>query len=110
MLNRAVGKARIFGKQRDCEALEEVIGEAKERLPMRVLAWCVGNRGQLLTRDTSVKSQELTPFPRKEVLETVQGQSKMYRVVRCIQESTERGQRLARRDGSAHTCYDVRGN
>ena len=22
-----------------------------------------GNRGQLLTRDTSVKSQELTPFP-----------------------------------------------
>ena len=40
VLNRAVGKARIFGKQRDFEAFEEVIGEAKERLPMRVLAWC----------------------------------------------------------------------
>ncbi len=38
VLNRAVGRARIFGKQRD---FEEVIGQAKERLPMRVLAWCV---------------------------------------------------------------------
>jgi putative transposase len=32
---------RIFAKQRDFEAFEEVIAEAKERLPMRVLAWCV---------------------------------------------------------------------
>ena len=32
---------RIFGKQRDFEAFEEVIEQAKARLPMRVLAWCV---------------------------------------------------------------------
>ncbi len=41
VLNRAVGRTRIFAKQRDFEAFEEVIGQAKERLPMRVLAWCV---------------------------------------------------------------------
>jgi len=41
VLNRAVGRARIFGKERDCEAFEEVLVEAKKRLPMRVLAWCV---------------------------------------------------------------------
>jgi putative transposase len=32
---------RIFGKQRDFEAFEEIIEQAKARLPMRVLAWCV---------------------------------------------------------------------
>ena len=32
---------RIFGKERDFEAFEEVIAEAKSRLPMRVLGWCV---------------------------------------------------------------------
>ena len=42
MLNRAVGRARILAKQRDFEAFEEVIAQAKERLPMRVLAWCGG--------------------------------------------------------------------
>jgi putative transposase len=41
VLNRAVGRVRIFAKQRDYEAFEEVIGQAKARLPMRVLAWCV---------------------------------------------------------------------
>ena len=41
VLNRAVGKTRIFGKQRDFEAFEEVIEQAKARLPMRILAWCV---------------------------------------------------------------------
>jgi putative transposase len=41
VLNRGVGRLRIFRKQRDFEAFEEVIGEAKSRLPMRVLAWCV---------------------------------------------------------------------
>ena len=41
VLNRAVGRARIFGKTRDFEAFEEVLVEAKRRLPMRVLAWCV---------------------------------------------------------------------
>ncbi len=32
---------RIFGKKRDYEAFEEVLKKAKERLPMRVLAWCM---------------------------------------------------------------------
>jgi putative transposase len=32
---------RIFGKQRDFAAFEEVIAQAKARFPMRVLAWCV---------------------------------------------------------------------
>ena len=41
VLNRAVGKMRIFGKRRDFEAFEELIGQAKQRLPMRVLAWSV---------------------------------------------------------------------
>jgi putative transposase len=41
VLNRAVGRSRIFAKPRDFEAFEEVIREAKRRLPMRVLAWCV---------------------------------------------------------------------
>ena len=41
VLNRAVGRARIFRKTRDYEAFEEMIAEAKDRLPMRVLGWCV---------------------------------------------------------------------
>jgi len=41
VLNRAVRRMRIFRKERDFEAFEEVIGQAKERLPMRTLAWCV---------------------------------------------------------------------
>ncbi len=41
VLNRAVGRARIFGKGRDYEAFEEVLAEAKKHVPMRVLAWCV---------------------------------------------------------------------
>ena len=34
MLNRAVGRMRIFGKERDFEAFEEVIAEARSRLPI----------------------------------------------------------------------------
>ncbi len=41
VLNRAVGRSRIFAKPRDYEAFEAVIAEAKGRLPMRLLAWCV---------------------------------------------------------------------
>ena len=41
VLNRAAGRMRDFGKDRDFEAFEEVLAEAKSRLPMRVLAWCV---------------------------------------------------------------------
>ena len=41
VLNRAVARDRIFAKSRDYEAFEEVLVEAKERISMRVLAWCV---------------------------------------------------------------------
>lgn len=41
VLNRAVGRMRIFAKPRDFAAFEEVLAEAKQRVPMRVLAWCV---------------------------------------------------------------------
>ena len=41
VLNRGVGRMRIFGKARDYEAFEEVLAKAKQRLPMRVLAWCL---------------------------------------------------------------------
>jgi len=40
VLNRTVGRARIFAKVRDYQAFEEVLVEAKKRAPMRVLAWC----------------------------------------------------------------------
>jgi len=43
VLNRAVGRRLIFAKQRDFEAFEEVIAQTKERIPMRLLAWCVMN-------------------------------------------------------------------
>ena len=41
VLNRAVARQRIFRTAKDYEAFERVLGEAKERLPMRLLAWCV---------------------------------------------------------------------
>jgi len=41
VLNRAVARERIFRTARDYEAFERVLREAKERLPMRLLAWCV---------------------------------------------------------------------
>jgi putative transposase len=40
-MNRAVRRMRIFGNSRDCEVFEEVLAKAKERLPMRVQAWCI---------------------------------------------------------------------
>jgi putative transposase len=41
VLNRAMARNRIFAKNRDYEALEEVLVEAKHRVPMRLLAWAV---------------------------------------------------------------------
>src|ERR1700720_1705302 len=40
VLNRGVGRSRIFSKSRDYAAFERVIKEAKAWLPMRVLAYC----------------------------------------------------------------------
>ena len=41
VLNRAVGSSRIFRKEQDFEVFEEAIDPAKQRLPMRVLGWCL---------------------------------------------------------------------
>jgi putative transposase len=41
VLNRAVARDRIFAKKRDYEAFEEVLFEAKQRVPIRLLAWSV---------------------------------------------------------------------
>ena len=41
VLNRAVGRARLFHKSADYAAFEKVLEEAKEWLPTRLLAYCV---------------------------------------------------------------------
>jgi putative transposase len=41
VLNRATGKRRIFEHDRDYLAFERVLAEVQERIPMRILAWCV---------------------------------------------------------------------
>lgn len=41
VLNRANGKRRIFEHDRDYLAFEHVLAEVQERIPMRILAWCV---------------------------------------------------------------------
>lgn len=41
VLNRANGKRRIFEHDRDYLAFEGVLAEVQERIPMRILAWCV---------------------------------------------------------------------
>jgi putative transposase len=41
VLNRANGKRRIFEHDRDYLAFERVLAEVQQRVPMRILAWCV---------------------------------------------------------------------
>lgn len=41
VLNRANDKRRIFEHERDYLAFERVLAEVQERIPMRILAWCV---------------------------------------------------------------------
>jgi|SRR5688572_23555363 len=41
VLNRANGKRRIFHNDRDYLAFERVLAEVQQRVPMRILAWCV---------------------------------------------------------------------
>jgi putative transposase len=41
VLNRGVGRARLFHKSGDYAGFEKVLAEAKERQPMRLLAYCV---------------------------------------------------------------------
>ena len=41
VLNRANGRLRLFEKAGDYEAFERVLAEAHERIPMRILAYCL---------------------------------------------------------------------
>ena len=41
VINRGNGRAEVFHKQEDCGAFLRLIGEACQRLPMRVLAYCL---------------------------------------------------------------------
>ncbi len=41
VLNRANGKRRIFEHDRDYLAFEQVLAETQERVPIRILDWCV---------------------------------------------------------------------
>jgi putative transposase len=41
VLNRAVARDKIFDKSMDFAAFEKVLRQAKERLPMRLLAYCL---------------------------------------------------------------------
>jgi putative transposase len=41
VLNRAVGRHALFEKDGDYQAFEQVLGEALERYPMRLLAYCI---------------------------------------------------------------------
>lgn len=41
VLNRANAKRRIFERDRDYLAFEQVLAEVQERIPIRILAWCV---------------------------------------------------------------------
>jgi len=41
VLNRANGRMRIFQKDRDYQAFEKLLVEAKEKYPMRILAYCL---------------------------------------------------------------------
>jgi putative transposase len=41
VLNRSVGKMKMFRREADFAAFERIMVEAAERHPMRILAWCV---------------------------------------------------------------------
>jgi putative transposase len=41
VLNRRVGKLQLFEKEQDYAAFEQVLAEAPERAPMRLLAYCL---------------------------------------------------------------------
>jgi putative transposase len=41
VLNRANGREKIFKKQKDFEAFQDILLEAKEKYPMRILSFCL---------------------------------------------------------------------
>ncbi|HEY2840582.1 MAG TPA: transposase [Pirellulales bacterium] len=62
-LNRAVARLPLFQKDTDYEAFERVVGEAHERLPIEIFAYCVRpNHWHFLLRPT--KDGQWTAFLR----------------------------------------------
>jgi putative transposase len=62
-LNRAVARLPLFEKAADYEAFERVLGEAREKFPLEVFAYCVmPNHWHFLLRPT--KDDQLTAFLR----------------------------------------------
>lgn len=41
VLNRANGREKIFQKEKDYEAFEKILSEAKEKYPMRIISFCI---------------------------------------------------------------------
>lgn len=41
VLNRANGRLKIFEQDKDYQAFEKILGEAKKKYPMRILAYCL---------------------------------------------------------------------
>ena len=41
VLNRGNGRARVFHKDKDYQAFIDLIAEANDRIPMRVLGYCL---------------------------------------------------------------------
>lgn len=40
-INRAVARQRLFGKDEDYAAFERVLAEAHQRVPIRILSYCI---------------------------------------------------------------------
>jgi REP element-mobilizing transposase RayT len=56
VLNRAIGRATIFKTTKDYAAFEKVLEEAREKVAMRVLAFCLMPNTVGLVRSASFKS------------------------------------------------------
>jgi putative transposase len=63
VLNRANGRLRIFKKEADFAAFEEVLAEAHERVPLRILGYTVmGNHWHFVVWPRQRQHQQVTEF------------------------------------------------
>jgi putative transposase len=64
VINRGNNRSEVFHKDQDYLRFTEMIGEATERLPMRVLSWCLmPNHFHMVLRPRKKGKSSLTPFP-----------------------------------------------
>jgi putative transposase len=63
VLNRANGRLRLFKKKADFEAFEQVLLEAQERVPLRILAYAVmGNHWHFVVWPKRGQGEEVSNF------------------------------------------------